>query len=235
MVREEALRRLAASGIAILVAGCAAQPPETPPPSPSAAVAVSGRGCVGRSVETCVGSLTASLSIDKGLLTSTLAERGRTDVSGSPIPARPIVVAGGLPGREERLVILLHPSADGTIAGAEATLLDDPTLARTEQDYDRTGLYEVVSRLLGRRCPQADRIQVYRFFENSVKPRIVTERAHGKRGIFAARNTVLSRAAKIPFCGVRFSFAKLVTWKGTADATELRKFVTVSTIRLDQE
>ena len=196
------------------------------------AAAGAGQGCVDRSIDVCGASLAAAMPKDRGLIEAAMRRSG-VDVNGRPIARRAISVSGVVPGHVGRLLLVLYPGSDNVVASAEAVLQDDPITARTETDYERTGLYEAVTLLLGDRCPQADPIHVYRYFQNYVKPRLVTEKTESKPGM-VGRNTLTTRAAGLPFCGVQFSFTRSAQWTGTADLTRAYKVETASIVRLDR-
>jgi hypothetical protein len=112
----------------------------------------SGAGCLGTSVAICIASLRASMTLDEGLLAGSLAQRHRTDVNGRPL-GDIVSVIGKLPRQVLPVSIVLHLTPDDRVAAAASTLLRDPRRARTEQEYAETGLYDVVTRLAGARCP----------------------------------------------------------------------------------
>ncbi|MBV9861884.1 MAG: hypothetical protein JO267_07025 [Alphaproteobacteria bacterium] len=229
------VRKVAIGAVLMLLAACAARPPAGPATATASMAAVGGQGCLGREIEACAASLGQSLTIDRNLLAAALARRDRVDANGKPLGPPLVALAGNLPGRQERLVIVLHAAPDGTVAGAESSLFGDPSLARTEQDYDRTGLYEALLRLRPSGCPDLDRIATYRFFENSVKPKIVSDKKLEANATAAAgHNTMTSHAAGVPYCGATFSFIRLVKWEGSPDLARAHSFTTFATIRLDR-
>jgi hypothetical protein len=126
----------------------------------------------------------------------------------------------GVPGHVARFHITLtlgsSPPSD-TIVKVETTLPFDPNLARTQAEYDRTEFYDVVGPLLGNHCSALDRLMLYRFFENEVKPRIKVETKVRKYGIFN-HTTQSGQAGPVPFCGFSFTYRSWGSWNGTPDA-----------------
>ena len=174
-------------------------------------------GCLGVPVDTCVRWLGARMSLDHGFLPAAMARRHSVDVNGRPLGNDGITVMGRLPGRVERTMILLKLRPDDTVASAEASLLSNLVAARTEADYDRSGLWDVVQLLLGRRCAGIAKLELYRFFENSLKPRIATQRQDLSAGLFGLHR-LTAQSAAVPFCGASFSYRQHAEWRGSAEA-----------------
>ena len=141
------MRWVAICAVLTLLAACAA-----PPTAKLATNPADGPGCLGVPAETCVRWLQATMSLDEGFIPAAMARRHRVDVNGRPLDGGLISLTGKLPGRLEPLVILVHLRPDDTVASVEATLLGNLIMARTEDVYDQSGLYEITSRLLGHRC-----------------------------------------------------------------------------------
>lgn len=214
------LRRLvSALPLLVTVAAAMAQAP------PSA-------GCVGATVTACVAGLRTSMVLDEGLLANALAQRRKTDVNGRPIGGGMTIFAR-LPDRPDPVPIALTLTPDDRVATAAARLLHDPRLARTEQDYAETGLYELALRLAGNRCPDPAPLALYRFFENSVKPRLHTSR-EDLRGAFAGGHREVSVAERVPYCGIAVTFIGVRTWSGADDSHFSQKVSRTEMIRFEQ-
>src|SRR5205823_12520698 len=131
-----------------------------------------------------VGWLKATMQLDEGFIAAAMARRRQVDVNGKPLGSNGVVsLSGKLPGRLEPMLIVLRLRPDDTVLSAEASLVQNLVAARTEADYDRSAFYDMAARLYGRRCPGLVKLDLYRFFENAVKPRIVTERRDLSSGI----------------------------------------------------
>ncbi len=201
------------------------------PASVIAANPADGPGCLGVTAEVCVGWLRATMTVDENFLANAMAHRHDTDVNGRPIGGGLVTVYARLPGRLEAFVILLRLRPDDTVQRIESNLLRSLNDARTEQAYDQSALYEIVSRLLGRRCPGISKIELYRFFENSVKPRIRQERQDFSGG-FSGLHRLSSHAAGVPYCGVTFGYTELLEWRGAKESQAAAKLKSFSSIEL---
>ncbi len=192
-----------------------------------------GPGCLGVTADECVRWLRTTMTLDEGFLASALAQRRRVDVNGRPIGgAGMITVNGNLPGRIEPFAFLLHLGPGDIVRSVESNLLQNVMPAHTEELYDQSALYEVVTRLLGRRCGAIVKLDLYRFFENIVKPRIRQQREDVASGLFGLHR-VLSHAEAVPYCGgVTFSYTNLVEWRGSADVRAGRNQKDFSSIKL---
>ena len=205
------MRRLSLCGVAVaLIAG--AVPSRLSAASP-AVDPLSGPGCLGVPVEACVAWLRATLRLDEGLIPAAMARRRRVDVNGRPLGQGLLSLSGHLPGHVETLVIVVRLNPDDTVASVESNLLHDLIPARTEQDYDQSGVYDIVARILGGRCPSLSKIGLYRFLENAVKPRLAIDRRDMSAGLLS-RHRMTARAADVPYCGARFTYTTFVEWTG---------------------
>lgn len=201
------------------------------PHSAGAIGAADGPGCLGVRVEHCLGWLRATMQIDESFLATALAERHQVDVNGRPLGGGLVTVNAKLPDRVDQFVILLHLHPDDTVARVESNLLINLIDARTERVYDQSGFYDIVWRLLGRRCAGINKLDLYRFFENAVKPRIRQEQNDLASGLWGLHRLV-SHAAGVPYCGTSFSYTNLTEWRGSADMKAGRSFKQFSAIEL---
>lgn len=189
-------------------------------------------GCLGYPLDACLGSLRSSLAVDESFIAGSLARRHRVDVNGRTIGSGLVSISAKLPGRLEPLLILVHLAPDDRVTAIETALLRDPMPARTETEYDETGLYQLTLRLLGRRCPEMTPLGVFRFFENSVKPAVQRTQEDIRGGILGGhRRTDWSKP--LPFCGAWFSYGGQVQWSGPLDLNFGRNITTVYTIKLE--
>jgi hypothetical protein len=221
-----AMRWVAICGVLALLAACAA-----PPVAKLAANPADGPGCLGVPAETCVRWLQATMTLDEGFIPAALARRHRVDVNGRPLDGGLITLTGKVPGRLEPIVILIRLRPDDTVASVETSLAANLIMARTEDVYDQSGFYEIVARLLGHRCPGLARLDLYRFFENVLKPRIVAQRQDVSAGLFGLHK-LTSRAADVPYCGARFTYTNYTEWHGSAEIGAGRNYTGYSSIEL---
>lgn len=193
--------------------------------------AAEGPGCLEVRLEQCVGWLRATMQVDESFLASALAQRHQVDVNGRPLGGGLVTVNAKLPDRVDQFVILLHLRPDDTVLRVESNLLVNLIDARTEPVYDRSGFYDIVWRLLGRRCAGLNKLDLYRFFENAVKPRIRQEQKDLASGLWGLHRLV-SHAAGAAYCGVSFTYTNLTEWRGSADMKSGRNFKQFSAIEL---
>lgn len=190
-----------------------------------------GPGCLGVTAETCVAWLRSTMNLNEGLIASAMARRHRVDVNGKPLGGGVLSLSGKLPGRSEWMLLVLHLRPDDTVASIEANLLLNLIDAHTEHAYDQSGFYDIVSRLLGRRCPGLVKLELYRFFENAVKPRIKYEKQDLAGGLYGVHR-LQSYAEGVPYCGVSFGYTNFVEWRGSAEPHAGPGLIGYSSIRL---
>jgi len=191
-----------------------------------------GPGCLWVQVAECLRWLRATVVLDESFLADAMAQRRQIDVNGRPLGGGGLVtVYARLPQRMDQFVILLHLRPDDIVRRVESNLLINLIEARTEPVYDASAFYDIVWRLLGRRCAGLDRLQLYRFFENAVKPRIRQEQEDLSSGLWGLHRLV-SRAAGVPYCGAAFDYTVLTEWRGSAELKAGRNISEFSSIAL---
>ena len=220
------MRWLVLCGLALGVAVCVR-------PAPAIAVQqADGPGCIGVAAEECVRWLRATMTVDENFLAGAMAHRHETDVNGRPIGGGLVTVYARLPGELFNFVILLHLRPDDTVRSVESNLLHDLLTTGTERLYDQSKLYDIVWRLVGRRCPGISKIELYRFFQNSVKPRITRQRQDFSSGLNGLHR-IWSRAAGVAYCGgVNLAYTHLLEWRGAEEPAAAAKATEFSSIEL---
>ena len=191
-----------------------------------------GPGCLGVTVAECVTWLRMTMMLDENFLAQAMARRHEVDVNGQPLGSGLVVVNGRLPARPEQFVLLLRLGPGDMVRRVESNLTIRLTDARTEAVYDQSGLYEIVWRVLGQRCPGIAKLDLYRFFENSVKPRIRQEQQDLSKGLWSVHR-LISHAAGVPYCGVSFGYTGMTEWRGSSDIRSGRNFTDFAFIELE--
>ncbi len=103
-------------------------------------------------------------------------------------------------------MISIDYNANDIVTKVSLSLPSDPDSARSEEDYAKTGLYEGVMLLFGSDCPVLDRMTVYRFFQNDVKPKVERSGKDIEIGMTNATETYSGHSKGIPFCGRTFVY-----------------------------
>jgi len=221
-----AMRWLLRCGLLLGIAGGAH-------PAPAIAVQpADGPGCIGVMAEECVRWLRATMTLNENFLAGAMAHRHDTDVNGRPIGGGVVTIYAQLPGELYAFVIALHLRPDDTVQRVRSSLLHDLLTVDTERLYDQSRLYEIVWRLVGRRCPGIGKLDLYRFFENSVKPRITRQRRDFSSGINGLHR-ILSHAAGVPYCGgVSLGYTHILEWRGAKDLEAAAKATETVAIEL---
>jgi hypothetical protein len=191
-----------------------------------------GPGCLGVVVGECVAWLRATMILDERFLAQAMAQRHETDVNGQPLGSGLVVVNGRLPERPGQFVLLLRLGPGDRVRRVEANLMTRLTDARTEAIYDQSGFYEIVWRVLGRRCPGISKLDLYRFFENSVKPHIRQEQQDLSKGLWGVHR-LISHAAGVPYCGTNLGYTGMTEWRGSSDIRSGRNFKEFAFIELE--
>jgi hypothetical protein len=175
-------------------------------------------GCMHTDLRPCMISIGSALWFDMNLVTRELARRNELDVNGRTAH-RIVHIPVKVPNTHEVIEIALtlaSPAPNDLVVKAEIVLPIDPELARTEAEYDKTFLYKIVSVLLGRKCPNLDKLALYRFYENELKPYEIVETETLKSGMFT-RTRIKMHTDPRPFCGVMFSLRRQEDINGTPE------------------
>jgi hypothetical protein len=175
-------------------------------------------GCYRTDLRVCMISLGTVFWFDMRTVTAQIAKRNELDVNGRTAHRR-ITIDARLPGHTEMIGIILtlaSPVPNDRVEKIELDLPSDPELAHTASEYDSTYLYDAVSTVLGSHCPGLDRLALYRFYENNIKPREVVKTDIQKHGIFHDTKGRVD-TEPLPFCGAMFSLHSRSEFSGTPD------------------
>ncbi len=170
-------------------------------------------GCIGEDQYTCVATLAQKFAIaDSYNDEDNLVAETKYDVNGKRVTGSKFKFEGAVPGtvRDPRVPDLppvvrfeLTMSRE-RVSQLAAKLSDDPTFARTQQEYDATGAYELVAAVTAKTCPTLGRDEVAKWIENTVKPAARSFRQRIRRGV---EEDKISK--NIRFCGRLFSFGSM--------------------------
>jgi hypothetical protein len=178
-------------------------------------------GCIGEDKYTCVATLAQKLAItdDVGSKDFNLFVDVRYDVNGRPINSSHVFLDGFIPNYTDithrSASIDLALGADGTVSSVEAKLIKGVDLAQTQDEYDATGVYEIVWPMSAKQCPSLSKGDVDRWVENVVKPSVrQTPEEHGRKAREDRKdlraenihNFRLFDSRAIVFCGRTFQF-----------------------------
>jgi hypothetical protein len=213
--------RVPAAAIVLVLAAGAGQTmaaSSTPAPAPQVSPEEKTAGCMHIDLRRCMITLGSALWFDMNKVAPEIALRNEPDVNGNTAHRR-IGITAGAPGHIEHFGIILtlaSPAPNDTVVKAEVWLPSDPEVAHTQSEYDKTFLYDAVTPLLGNRCPGLERMALYRFYENELKPRETSQTEVQTHGIF--HHTVKTNdTGQIPFCGALFTLHRRAEWDGTPD------------------
>ncbi len=174
-------------------------------------------GCIGEDKSTCIATLAQRLTVADAffLKGSNIFADTTYDVNGRPVTGSKIMFDAYPPDAKSTILnedIYRHTTfdlslgRDGKVATVIASLPRDPTYARTQAQYDATGVYEVVAAVTAKTCPTLGRAEVARWVENTIKPRSrLGPKTHGEglQGRYTATDFFSPKTA---LCGRIFQF-----------------------------
>ncbi len=181
-------------------------------------------GCFGEDKFTCVATLAQKLAVaDSDLrVDDNIFAEVRYDVNGKPIDGAKIMFVGypanaGPPmdrpaalaqydhiqGDRNATHFVLHLGPQNTVVSMRAKLPHVTSLARTQEEYDKTGVYETVWAVTAKTCPALRPDEVAKWVENAIKPNShVTPRERLSESVTAQE--LVSKETS--FCGRKFKF-----------------------------
>jgi hypothetical protein len=168
-------------------------------------------GCIKKSIDTCLKNLqTGFRSLPLDNVSDQMKNNDAVDVNGKRIRSKNLLlIAGYLQGWTSIQSIDLTYTPNRIVDYIGISLPGDPDMANTTEEYEKTGLYEAMRLLLGSDCQSLNRDDAFKFFQNSVKPRIVREGRTVSINDTNAEITYFQKAIDIPLCGLKFSYMKL--------------------------
>jgi hypothetical protein len=117
-------------------------------------------GCIGEDKYTCVATLSQRLTVADNWAEAdfNVFPEIKYDVNGRPINGSTVMLDAYRPnaralhdGGLNRLILNITPN--GSVSHITALLPHDPILAHTQEDYDKTQVYETVAAVTAKSCP----------------------------------------------------------------------------------
>jgi hypothetical protein len=163
-------------------------------------------GCIGKDIYSCIASLAQIYAVgtmftpDEPSLEWPLDDQA-VDVNGNAIPVRQgsVELLPGVGGVDTVQSVELHFDAAGKITSLEFILAASVMMARTQADYQRTGVYNAAKAALPSTCDIGDELSFYRFIENKMKTNPSSDHDIDASGFSR------SISATAPLCGIRAS------------------------------
>lgn len=180
------------------------------PPSP----------CLERPLAECVAHLKTMMQVDDSEATSDLARMNRTDINGKKIDSgKTLSMTYKYQGDNFGIHLLsFELDALNKVKMVSIDLKSDPESAHTLDEYEKTGLETAFKAVLSDTCWNNSTQEIYKFFENVVKPKTVHDKKTTSVDETGAASDYWAHTPVISYCGTKFHYSKLVQWK-TEDIT----------------
>ncbi len=169
------------------------------------------QGCLSESPQDCLrnaenSGFRLSRNYPDNTIDSQLAGSTQVDVNGHRIARDThISLVGTIRGESGVHTLGIMVGENGLVISASITLAGNPLLAQAASEYAVTGLYPATRILFGSVCA-ASPLEVYRFFENTVKPSVVWHKKETDFTDRGASTTSMQDATNVPFCGEKLDF-----------------------------
>ena len=190
--------------------------------------------CLGQPYQACVASLRRVFTIDENDLSRQLEGMNKVDVNGRPLPGRKLIILSvSYPGQSVPHVSTLDLDGEMHVKSMDISLPGDPGDANTAEEYEQTHMAEAMSAILPAAC-SADKLSLYKFFQNQVKPKIVHDGRDAHVGDTNASVNYFSHTPSIPYCGGHLKYTRLLG-QDTDNITEDNPHGMGSIVSLDFE
>lgn len=164
--------------------------------------------CIGHPVAECIAAAKAIYTFDDDQVANDIAALDRVDVNGAPLARRrSLNLFVKMSGRYSDDLFGISLNKANVVTGVQVQIDGNPELARSQDEYDQTKLYDALSAVLPTSCWNDDRVALYRFFENSMKPKIVK----GRRTIEASGISYFDKSTPVTLCGYHLTFISLLS------------------------
>jgi hypothetical protein len=167
--------------------------------------------CIGEDQYTCVATLAQQFAItDSYSNNNSVVDETTYDVNGKPANASKFEFVGYVPkpkpedgsgGLARPTKFTITMGRNSSVSLLTAQLPNDPTFARTQDEYDATDAYETIAAVSAQKCPDLSRAKVAKWIENTIKPNSKSYSGRIPRGVAEAE---ISK--KTVFCGRTFRF-----------------------------
>lgn len=145
--------------------------------SPTAPLQARKLLCVVNTLANCASQVKTRCRVTDMALDLAIASWSKTDVSGNAVRSATTVIAKFQQPCDKAShryrFPTLHLRANSVVDNVSLSFdYGDPGKASTMVEYDQSGLFDILSPLLPDSCMGRDKIALYRFFNESVKPTI---------------------------------------------------------------
>lgn len=172
-------------------------------------------GCIGEDKYTCVATLSQRMTVadDWANKDSNVFPEIKYDVNGKPVNGSLVMLSAYRPngyavhdGGQTQLMLDVAPNGSVSHIMAMLPSAREPLVAQTQEDYDRTHVYDIVAAVTAKTCPALTSSEVARWIENVVKPTVAYEKETKFDDGMTTGRSQSSHSKKIVFCGRTFSF-----------------------------
>lgn len=177
-------------------------------------------GCIGADVMVCIATLSKTLAIATSFqnlfinpvngsvdilagVQDPFLQQVKKAVDGKLIFERTLRFYAYIPGQSEGILpsgiaITVDLDSDWRIHRVSAVLLHDPIAAHTEQEYDKTGIFELLTATGVQPCNLV-RLELYRTFEAQLKPTLTP--SHNVEVDMSSASETYGKHGKLDVCG----------------------------------
>lgn len=188
--------------------------PWSPVRAQTQAAAETTGGCISAALEECVARVKAVYAMSRDDISDRIKRNQAIDINGNPVVKDPKLILFGkfrADPQQHYQGIIVSYGPDMVVHRIVVSLASSPELAKTQEEYERTGLANAVFLAVGHGCEEAkDPMVIYRFFQNEVKPRLEPSGRDLDADMNEAHDLYRTSMSPIPFCGKSVSYSAVV-------------------------
>lgn len=172
-------------------------------------------GCIGEDKLSCAASIAAVVTVadDYSSYGASLFPDRRPDVNGHDLNEGRVKLTAYDPAAitgQRHLSFDLRIDRGGKVRGIMISLPKDPMFAKTQDEYDKTMIYEAVAPVVSLgKCPDLSRESVAQWFENKAKPKATFSPRKFESSVGNITESQTRSATGVPFCGRSFDISSI--------------------------
>lgn len=164
--------------------------------------------CLGQPIAACLDQIAINYQFNRDEIATSLARMDRRDVNGKLVTdQRHLTVFAWKGSLDQSTLFSIDLTQTNIVSHMSLGLIRSPEFRSTEEDYDSSGLLEAMSLAFPQSCWNGSKTELYRWFENTVKPKIVREPEKTEFDQYGARTSLFRHSSWITYCGAQVKYS----------------------------
>jgi hypothetical protein len=165
--------------------------------------------CLGATVTNCRANFKIVFGLkNEEAIDADITYLNKKDVNGRKISTHMVQLFPVIATEGETMIVTLTLNDRDLVRSVDVMLPENPGTASTEEDYDKTYIFQTKQAVLGSECDGMDKISVYRFFQNRIKPSVSHSQAQPEFWDTGVETDHIAKSKHFPFCGHTVSYRR---------------------------